>query len=650
MCGISGIISNEPLCESDRQALGGMNDALLHRGPDGKGQFMVSHAAIAMRRLSIIDLAGGAQPIFNEDKTLALVANGEIYNFVELRKQLESRGHRFSSGSDCETIVHLYEEYGVDCVQHLRGMFAFALWDERKRSLLIARDRMGEKPLYLYQDQGRLIFASEMKALLRSGIVPFELDPEAINLYFHYQYVPEPKTPLKGVRKLDAAHLLIVRIEPWDISERCYWRLEDAPLIESANPVEAIREELDTVSQLVVRSDVPVGVALSGGLDSSAVAALAARSYPGTMHAFSVGYPGRPLNDERSDAKALADHLEMPFHEVEISDEDVVGSFPELNFWRDDPIADIAGQGYFAVMKAAREEGVPVMLQGQGGDELFWGYQWVRDAVVRTRRRATLQQNWWRALPSYVDFKPFPGGISRGEVSGWLRGAGGLRSAVSQLHNDAFAPEDQIVFYDLVSDFRCAVRETSALYASTFVEHLREQNVAELFTIPRPWQNVDVSITRLICDTFLRENGITQGDRLSMASSIELRLPLIDYRLIEIVVGLRKAESDSDRGPKAWFREALAELLPDWVMQRPKRGFSPPVARWHRDLFAAHGSALEDGLLVQCGVLQPETASALSKGPYPPDAITPMSFKALVLEHWCRQFSSFADDKDHQTL
>jgi asparagine synthase (glutamine-hydrolysing) len=341
-----------------------------------------------MRRLSIIDLTTGWQPLYNEDRTLALICNGEIYNFVELRERLESLGHRFSTNSDCETILHLYEEHGLDCVQHLRGMFAFALYDTQRKRLLLARDRMGEKPLYLYQTNSNLFFASEMKALLASGLVPFELDPNAVNLYFHYQYVPEPLTPLKGVRKLDAACLLTVDIEDWRIEEKCYWRMEDAPPLEG-DPARHIREQLEVVGEIVIRSDVPVGVALSGGLDSSAIASLAASKYPGTMHAFSIGYPDSPETDERADARALADHLGLPFHDVELSTSEMVSFFPELVSWRDDPIADIAGYGYYSVMKLAREHSVPVVLQGQGGDELFWGYPWVRDAARQTERKVS---------------------------------------------------------------------------------------------------------------------------------------------------------------------------------------------------------------------------------------------------------------------
>jgi asparagine synthase (glutamine-hydrolysing) len=638
MCGIAGIISQAPTTPAEIAGVKRANSRLTHRGPDGSGEFTDDNVMLAMRRLSIIDLDGGWQPLYNEDRSLALVANGEIYNFVELRERLEGLGHRFNTHSDCETIVHLYEEYELDFVQHLRGMYAFALWDTKRQRLILARDRMGEKPLYLYETNGRVLFASEMKALLASGLVPFELDPTSVNLYFHYQYVPEPRTPLKGVRKHDAASLLLVDLDPWSIEERRYWRMEDAPALEG-DPATLIREQLETVSKIVIRSDVPVGISLSGGLDSSAIAALAARQYPGTMLAFSIGYPGSLANDERPDARALADELGMPFYDAELTTSDMVSFFPELVYLRDDPIADIAGFGYYSVMKLAREHNVPVVLQGQGGDELFWGYGWVQDAAHASARKLQHTNNPIGTLPRYVDLD-LPGGLSRMQLGEWAHRLGGLRRSWESLRRDRTSSPDQMVFYDLVADFRTSMAETRTVFSNSFREQMNGNTATSLFTFDRPWPNIDVTLTRLICDTYLRENGVTQGDRLGMASSIEMRLPLLDHVLVETVIGLRKAHSDVDRPPKAWFKAALKDVLPESVINRPKRGFSPPVMEWHRALFAAHGASVRDGYLRQHSVLSEQGAQHLASGHFPTDNITPMSFKALVLEQWCRRMAS----------
>jgi asparagine synthase (glutamine-hydrolysing) len=390
----------------------------------------------------------------------------------------------------------------------------------------------------------------------------------------------------------------------------------------------------------VIRSDVPVGVALSGGFDSSAIAALAAGKYPGTMHAFSVGYPGRPQSDERADAQALADHLGLPFHDIELSTDQMVAFFPELVYWRDDPIADISGFGYYAVMKVAREHNVPVVLQGQGGDELFWGYGWVQAALLQSERKFSSRgEGTLAALLKYLSLR-LPRSRSRSELSQWIRDIAGMRSGLQSFRRDRAAHPNQLVFYDLVSDFCTSLQEVPTVFSQAFRDQLNGSSPTSLFTVPHGSSQLGVTLTRLICDTYLRENGITQGDRLSMASSIELRLPLVDHRLVETVIGLRKTNSDAQQPAKSWFRAAIGDLLPAWVAERPKRGFSPPVLEWHRALFSAYGEDLRAGFLQQQGVLNEKSAAELAAGPFPQQAISPMSFKALVLELWCRRMSN----------
>jgi asparagine synthase (glutamine-hydrolysing) len=632
VCGIAGIISAQPLSIDQHEQVVRMNEALVHRGPDGTGTYFGSHATLAMRRLSIIDLTGGWQPLYNEDKSLALIANGEIYNFIELRARLESRGHRFRSNSDVEVVVHLYEEYGERCVEHLRGMFAFALWDERRKCLFLARDRMGEKPLYLYEQDQVLYFASELKALLRTGVIDFQLDPSAVYQYFHFQYVPEPMTLIKGIRKLPAGTTLTISPHPWSLTGSMYWQMEDAPQL-NVEPVSAIRAELERVSELIVRSDVPVGVALSGGLDSGALAALAARAYPGRLTAFTVGYEGRPRYDERLEAKAMADYLEIPLHEVEIKTEDMVAAFPSLVFRTDDPIADIASYGYDAVMNAARAHDVPVMLAGQGGDELFWGYPWMTEALSQTIRKARWQSEGRPELTQYIGLK-LPSTKSRWDLVDWCWSGAGLRSSYRQFLRDRQNPKDRIVFFEHSPWFRVVRDAIPSILTDRFRNSIYEMELWKPFAFPHPWPSPDILFTRLICDTYLLGNGIAQGDRLSMASSVELRLPLVDYRLVETVIGLRKAHPDHALPPKAWFKQAVKDLVPDWLLHRPKRGFQPPGREWMQGVKARYGHTLEDGLLVQHSILRPEVARAmLTQSPGDPLAL--LTFTALVLEYWC---------------
>jgi len=638
MCGIAGFVSRRPVSSAERLLVSQMNAALVHRGPDGAGEYNAENVALAMRRLSIIDLSGGWQPLYNEDRSLALITNGEIYNFVELRRDLERRGHHFATGSDCETILHLYEDHGADCVQHLRGMFAFALWDSRSQRLLLGRDRMGEKPLYLWENGEGVFFASELRALLRALPHKPELDPVSIDLYFHYGYVPEPRTPLAGIRKLPAGHTLSVEVQPWHIDQRQYWDMANAAPLKG-DPVEAIRAELDTISSIIIRSDVPVGVALSGGVDSGALAALAAQKYSGTMHAFSIGYPGRPQNDERADAKRLADHLGLPFHEVELATADLVRFFPDLVYRTDDPIADIAGYGYYTVSRLAREHGVPVLLQGQGGDELFWGYEWVRLAAVDSlAKQRVVEGSWrdrWRLSTSYL-VPPYPHSMSPRQWKHWAgRMVHGHNPGAERWRRIANGNPDSAVFIDSISYFQDIQRSAQELYAASILERLPARNAYSPFTFPHPWHDVPVMLTRLISQTYLLENGIAQGDRLSMASSVELRLPLVDYRLAEIVIGHRKTASDHTLPRKTWLQNALKGVLPDWVMNRPKRGFTPP-AEWFTSLFDTYGQHIPDGFLVQAGIANSSTLARwfspegrVGKDPF-------FLFKTLCLELWCR--------------
>jgi asparagine synthase (glutamine-hydrolysing) len=615
MCGICGIVSRGRL--PDHDVVGNLMGRLAHRGPDGEGRFTGEHVQLGMRRLAIIAPASGQQPIFNTDRSVAIVANGEIYNYIELRNELKARGAQFATGSDIETIVHAYDRHGLDCVHRLRGMFAFALWDGRRRRLVLGRDRMGEKPLYLVIGPDRVVFASELRSLIAAGVAPLDLDPIAAHEYFHYSFVPEPRTPLKGVVKLPAGHLLVVDVDPWRIEQRRYWDLLDAEPIE-ADPATTLRRELEELARIVVRSDVPVGIGLSGGLDSSAVAALTARTYPGQLTAFTVGYRGRHASDEREDALALAKQLELPVAEIEIDEREIVEEFETLVAERDDPIADIAGEGYRAIMRSARRHSIPVIMLGQGGDELFWGYGWVRDAVALAQAKDEGKGEW-----GYGPLR-----LALRSLSAALRRRNGARLTA--------APAGRLPFYDLAAVFYSAEGKTLSLYPRDLRAQLADVDAGALFHHPRPWERPDLLVTSLICSTYLIENGMAQADRLGMASSIEVRLPLVDYRLAETVIGLRKSQRDDTLPPKAWLKAALEGVLPDWVLHRPKRGFTPPTEVWHRHIFERLGSLLDQGALVGHGILTSKAAKALSAGPFPAGAVVPLSFKALVLELWLR--------------
>lgn len=609
--------------EIDKTVVRQMNRSMFHRGPDGEGFYFESNLGLAMRRLSIIDLEGGWQPLYNEDKSLVLFMNGEIYNYVELREELEKKGHVFSTRSDAEVIVHLYEEAGADCVKSLRGMFAIALWDKKQKTLLLARDRMGEKPLYLYTDRHRLLFASELRTLLASELVPKEITPEAVNQFFRYQYIPDPDTLIKNVRKVVPATYLLIN-EALEIKEQTYWKMEDAPLLDG-DPVELMRERLGEIGKLIIRSDVPVGVALSGGIDSGLVAALASRQYNTPMHAFTIGYEGRPKSDERHTARRIAEHLGLTFHELELSTAEFLDSFPRICRACDDPISDISAFGYYSVSKAAKAQGVPVLLQGQGGDELAWGYSWVRSAytlaALKKRIRANNAGAKRELLRLIVNER-----ISQPRIRKNWRDLLGLRKYASQLKRLKAYP-DALPFYDTLDGFN---DDYSSLYGPLLEGYGKQGFSFEA----KAGESDDIALTRLICYTYLLENGIAQGDRLSMSNSVELRLPLIDYKLVETVIGLRKKHPDRYEAPKKIFTDVAREMLPDWLFAMPKRGFTPPVEVWTKSLLARYGERLAEGNLVRMGVVNPRAAKRLHEGVRTPSIGFPLFFNALVLEFY----------------
>lgn len=592
MCGITGAVSPKPLGKRERDTVAGMNDRLRHRGPDSAGIFDGGHVRLAMRRLAIIDLEGADQPIFNATKTVAVVCNGEIYNYKEIRHDLEARGYVFRTHGDVETIAHAYDAFGIQFLEKIKGMFALALWDSEKNQLLLARDRLGEKPLYYrYDDEGALWFSSELRSLFSGVRQRPEMSAQAFNLFMTFQYLPEPATPLTGCEQLPAgSYLLVVPGAVGQSKPTRYWDMS-ALRCSADHAVAQVEEKLDAACKRMGTADVPVAVALSGGIDSSLVAALSARHFPADLHAFTVGYAGRPATDERSQAALLAEHLGIGFTEVEVGQTQVVDSFIDMVDCMDTPIADIAAFGYFSVSQASREAGFPVLMSGMGGDEFFWGYEWVRNAVKRNQAYRTERgwQYWWRRLKGKVprsDFFEVHAALRAGEsVSRQLL-------AQNNLPADAWLAQNS----------------------------LDEQ-------LP-----VHLAVTQLLNRTWLQSNCLALVDRMSMAHSVEVRLPLLDVDLVECVVGMRNGGmEDWNDGHKALLIRALANVLPREVLQRRKQGFTPPVRAWMSGIIKAHQGLLYQGALLADGVVD---RSALLKSM--PRLDVSLMYKLVLLECWSR--------------
>ena len=559
MCGICGEFSFQG-APADRQRVRRMADVIFHRGPDAEGYHFAGAVGLGSRRLSIIDLAGGDMPVYNEDRSIAIVFNGEIYGYIELREELERRGHRFATRSDTETIVHAYEEFGERCVEHLTGMFAFALWDSRKGALFIARDRAGEKPLFYARVNGaggdRLIFASEIKALLLDPDCPREIDDLALTQYLTALYIPYPRSIYKHIAKLPPGCWMRVTAEGVHVER--YWFPERVRpnRLSLDEAVEDLRPLLADAVRLQMRSDVPVGAFLSAGMDSTSVVAYAVKTTEGAhMKTFAVGFEGADW-DEREGARQVAQIYETDHYDITLTYADVWKLLPRAVWLLDEPMGDGSTVPLLAVAGLARQH-VKVVLAGAGGDELFAGY---------ARYRAGQQPPLRRALQSLP-----PAVKHLAERAGALYSAGfGHRVRVALRDVDTEYYEDGMWFSE--RERLALTGRNSAPYRDVVAQHYAR------------WRTTD-PVNRLMfvdMNTYLSDDLLPMTDRTSMGVSLEGRLPFLDHRLIEWAMALPSDLKLRNGTSKYVLRRAMEGLLPAEILNRPKRGFGPPFGAWLR--------------------------------------------------------------------
>lgn len=566
MCGICGIYDSNRDRPIGCAVLKRMSDQINHRGPDDDGFHTEPGVGLAHRRLSIIDVAGGHQPLANEDETIWIVFNGEIYNFEELNRRYLSSGHRFRTRSDTETIVHLYEELGDDCVAELRGMFAFALWDARRQRLLLARDRIGKKPLFYSWDGRRLLFGSEIKALWPAGGVSREIDAEALSDYFSLQYVPAPKTIYRCVRKLRAAHYLVV--EGTTLRERPYWDIEfdDSPGPSEAAWCDRLLEEYRVAVKSRLISEVPLGAFLSGGVDSSSVVALM-NEQQRPVTTCTIGFTEESY-DEADDARSFATALGAN-HFEHIVQSKAVDLLPKLAWHYDEPFADSSAVPTYYVSQVARQH-VTVALSGDGGDENFAGYR---------RYKLTL---WEERLRSRV-----PAGVRRnlfgpaGEVYpklGWAPRIFRARSTLQSLARDTI----EGYFYGVSC---CPPALKAQLFRGDFARGLNGYDSVEVFRSHYDHAPIADTLSRIQyvdMKTYLADDILVKVDRASMANSLEVRCPLLDHKLMELIARIpSNLKLHGDKG-KYIFKKSLERVLPASILNRSKKGFAVPVAEWFR--------------------------------------------------------------------
>ncbi|HYM75140.1 MAG TPA: asparagine synthase (glutamine-hydrolyzing) [Candidatus Dormibacteraeota bacterium] len=599
-----------------------MCQTIVHRGPDDEGIYSRGPVGLGMRRLSIIDLAGGKQPIHNEDQTVWVVFNGEIYNFPELRRDLEGRGHHFYTHSDTEVIVHLYEEMGPDCVKKLRGMFAIALYDERQGSLLLARDRLGKKPLHYALDQGRLYFGSEIKTILAVRPDLAQVGPEGLLQYFYFGYIPDSHTAFKAIHKLPAGHWMEFR--NGEIKIRQYWELPEYgthPALSEEECLNELERRLQEAVRIRLISDVPLGALLSGGVDSSIVVALMARASSKPVQTFSIGFREEQFNESEY-ARQVAERFGTDHHEL-ILDPDLEETLTYLSGMMEEPFGDSSMLPTYYVCRMARQQ-VTVALSGDGGDELFAGYDRYLTAMER---------------PKLDPLQRLLGPIYRDRIHGLIpAGMYGKNLA----WNISLSERDR--YLDGLS-FLPALHRERDLFTREFLESAER--------LPDPlleWQRLyDEApardrLSRLLyldTKTYLNGDILTKVDRMSMATSLEVRVPMLDHEFVEWVTSL-PVEWKYRGGARKQILKKLAERvgIPRDVIYRKKQGFQLPLADWMRNEVKSKFWEI---------LLEPRTAQRAYFKPAAVEALidehvrgrrnrSGMLWRMLVLELWHRNF------------
>jgi asparagine synthase (glutamine-hydrolysing) len=602
MCGICGLLNlanNEPIQENDLRR---MATAQAHRGPDDHGYHCEPGIGFGFRRLAILDLtAAGHQPMTNEDETIWLVFNGEIYNYRDFVPTLEQAGHRFRSHADSEAVLHAYEEWGVDCLQHFIGMFAFAIWDRRKRTVFIARDRMGEKPLYYWSDGEHFAFSSELKALLALPIVPRELNLQALQSYLSYEYVPSPASIFRGIQKLPAGHFLEIRLDGSDKGRQTaewrphqYW---DVPYRTSENPsrtVEDYAHELRALLRKAVErclvSDVPLGVFLSGGLDSSTLLALMAEVSSERPKSFSIGFDDKSFS-ELHYAEIVAKHFDSEHH-VEVLKPNINELIFTIADFLDEPFADASAIPTYLVSRMARQH-VTVALSGDAGDELFAGYDWYRAQ---------------RIASTTIDFLPINVRQQLSEMASQIPPSSrkkGVRNLTRRFLEVATLPQNmqQTRWQRFWSD-----NEMDNLLTIPVSERIPalDPRFLDLFAASGSHRKLDQQQYADL-KRYLPDDILFKVDRMSMAVSLETRGPLMDYTLVEFAASLPPSLRLHGLSTKYLLKQAMKDILPQQILHRPKLGFNMPYKNWLRnELSDLLQEALSPHRLQQQGLFQPQ--------------------------------------------
>jgi asparagine synthase (glutamine-hydrolysing) len=629
MCGICGKLYFDAGQKVNAEQLDPMMGAILHRGPDGQGKYLAGPVGLGHTRLAIIDLGTGDQPMTNENKTIWLVYNGEIYNFHELREELIRRGHTFRSNSDTEVIIHLYEEYGKECVTRLRGMFAFALWDDAAKTLFLARDRVGIKPLYYVNTGNALLFASEIKSLLCDPETKREIDPQTVHRFLTFLYLPGNQTLFKGIRKLEPGHYLVIK--GGRVTCHRYWDLHFGPvangqsLLRTCDDLQHLLEK--TVQEHLI-SDVPVGVLLSGGVDSTIVLGCAMHETSKRIKTFTIGFDGEEFDDERPFARLAAKRFGAEHHEITISAEDFSGFLPAYVRHMEEPVCEAPAIALHFVSRLARQH-VKVVLSGEGGDEAFAGYQTYRNLLSLERVKGVVgpfkgmlgsSVDWFAGLNGFGRFKKYAP-LCTVPLAAYYYSRVGTPFSYFNLHRADLCTGD---FYSSVDAQGCK-QIIDALFARVDRQEPQQPLLNRMLYVDTK--------------TWLPDDLLIKADKMTMANSLELRVPLLDHLVLEFAACLPAHFKVKGWTTKRILKEAFKDRIPHQVIERRKTGLPVPLRRWMRnDLGNLVRETLLSGRSLGRGYFRKSAIERLLRRNAVDGALMKEVFSLLTLELWHREF------------
>ena len=632
MCGIYGAVLQNEARTEDLDCFRRLGNLLSHRGPDDARDFLTPNCILGFNRLSIVDVESGQQPFMNVKESVVLIGNGEIYNYQEIRIELEERGHLFSTGSDIECLLHSYLEHGTEFLADIRGMFAFAILDQRSGKLILGRDRLGEKPLYFSQTSDSIWFSSESSALIRSGIQKFSISPLGIKRFLKYGFITSAAPLVNEIREVEPGTILIVDIENFHVDSHLFWDIKNFRALETNDNALSYKQELEEISSHIFQGEVPIGVALSGGVDSSLLVSIANKLNK-NISVLTIGYNTGARYDESKLAAEYSAELGFDCTTRIVTSNEVGIRFPELANAMDEPIADPSAFGYFILGEEARKLNLKVLLSGHGPDEFFGGYKWISDLYMPTERR----MKSFRTGARFGDYIRLPKltGKSVGMLIDQLKTGFGMIEGVRQYLEDSRDSKNEnytIPVYSRAPGFRKKVW-TAKRIGLNLSEGTDPQESIDVTEIDQG----QLVLRETLIKTYLRVNGLAQIDRLWMANSIEGRSLLVDYKLVENSLTDSRNSPSAEYLGKQRFRELISDYLSSERINRRKQGFTPPVRSWYLEIYRHNKTVIENSMLVRDGLL-PQGAQRFMRRPL---TVTgrprTLWLEMVTLEFWYRK-------------